>query len=103
MADELLGSLNEKCEPCDGRGLRDTANGSSWRVCEACRGFGSFFTKPAEEIEAVRRRILAPYPDVAASAVPNFFTGTLALSLANQEQRAQEHLATATTMTAKST
>ena len=85
MADELLGSLNEKCEPCDGRGLRDTANGSSWRVCEACRGLGSFFTKPAEEIEALRRRVLATYPDAAASAVPNFFTGTPALSLANQE------------------
>jgi hypothetical protein len=81
---ELLGSLNETCESCDGRGLRDTPNSSSWRVCEVCREFGSFFTKPAEAIEALRRRILAKYPD-AASAVPDFFAGTPALSLANRE------------------
>jgi len=84
MADELLGSLNEKCKPCDGRGLRDTAHGS-WQVCPACRGFGSFFTRPAYEIQALRRRVLATYPDAAADPVPNFFTGEPALSLANQE------------------
>jgi hypothetical protein len=69
MADELLGSLNETCKRCDGRGLNDLANGSSWRVCPACRGFGSFFTAPAYEIRALRRRILAAYPDAAAEAV----------------------------------
>lgn len=85
MADELLGSLNESCEPCDGRGLRDTANGRSWQVCAACRGFGSFFTRPAYEIQALRRRVLAAYPDAAADPVPNFFTGEPALSLADQK------------------
>jgi diguanylate cyclase (GGDEF)-like protein len=85
MADELLGSLNEKCEPCDGRGLRDTAHGSSWQVCAACRGFGSFFTRPAYEIQALRRRVLAAYPEAAADPVPNFFTGEPALSLADRK------------------
>jgi len=85
MADELLGSLNEKCKVCDGRGLRNMARGSSWRVCEACRGFGSFFTRPAYEIQALRRRVLAAYPDAAAEPVPNFFTGEPALSLADQK------------------
>jgi diguanylate cyclase (GGDEF)-like protein len=85
MADELLGALNEKCGPCDGRGLRDTAHGSSWQVCAACRGFGSFFTRPGYEIQALRRRVLAAYPDAAADPVPNFFTGAPALSLADQK------------------
>ena len=84
MADELLGSLNEKCKPCDGRGLRDTATGN-WQVCAACRGFGYFFTRPAYEIQALRRRVLAAYPDAAAEPVPNFFTGEPALSLADQK------------------
>lgn len=70
MADELLGSLNEKCESCNGRGLRDTATGS-WQVCPACRGFGSFFTRPAYEIQVLRRRVLAAYPDAGADPVPN--------------------------------
>jgi diguanylate cyclase (GGDEF)-like protein len=85
MADELLGSLSKKCEPCGGRGLRDTANGHSWQVCEACRGFGSFFTRPAYEIQALRRRIVATYPDAAADPVPNFFVGEPALNLSEQE------------------
>lgn len=85
MADELLGSLNEKCKPCDGRGLRDTAHGSSWQVCAACRGFGYFFTRPTYEIQALRRRVLATYPDAAAEPVPNFFTSEPALNLAKQE------------------
>jgi diguanylate cyclase (GGDEF)-like protein len=85
LADELLGAAKEECSGCRGRGLVDASDGSTWQVCEPCRGFGSCFTKPAEEIETLRRRILATYPDAAASAVPNFFTGTPALGLANQE------------------
>jgi diguanylate cyclase (GGDEF)-like protein len=85
LADELLDAAKEACSGCRGRGLVDASDGSTWQICEPCRGFGSFFTKPAEEIQALRRRILATYPDAAASAVPNFFTGTPALSLANQE------------------
>jgi diguanylate cyclase with GGDEF domain len=85
MADELLGSISKKCEPCGGRGLRDTANGHSWQVCEACRGFGAFFTRPAHEIQALRRRVLAAYPDAAADPVASFFAGEPALNLAKQE------------------
>lgn len=68
MADELLGPVTRPCGACAGRGLRDTADGSSWRECEACRGFGSVFTRPAEEIAALRRRVLATHPDAAADS-----------------------------------
>ncbi len=85
MAQELLGSLSEKCQVCDGRGLRDTAHGTSWQLCPACRGLGAFFTRPVDEIQALRRRVLAAYPDAAADPVPNLFIGEPGLNLARQE------------------
>ena len=84
MADELFGPVKKKCGACDGRGLRDTADGSSWQVCDICQGFGSFFTRPADEIEALRHRVLATYPDAGADPVPGFFTGVLAFSEAKK-------------------
>ncbi len=80
MADELFGPVEKKCGACDGRGLRDTADGSSWQVCGACQGFGASFTRLADEIEALRHRVLATYPDATADPVPAFFAGVLAFS-----------------------
>jgi hypothetical protein len=44
-----------------------------------------YFTKPTDEIEALRSRVLAAYPDAAADPVPDIFAGPLALSGAKQE------------------
>lgn len=85
MTDELFASVTVRCQACAGRGLRDTADGSSWVPCFSCEGFGSLFTRPAEEIEALRRRVLAIHPDAAADPVPDFLRGPLALSGATQQ------------------
>ncbi len=85
MTDELFAPVRATCPACAGRGLRDTVGGRSWQVCSTCRGFGSYFTKPADEIEALRRRVLEAYPDAAADPVPDIFAGPLALSGAKQE------------------
>ncbi len=85
MTDELFSTVRVNCPACSGRGLRDTADGSSWQPCTACQGIGSLFTKPAEEIEALRRRVLAAYPDAAAEPVSEFFAGVVAFSGATQE------------------
>jgi hypothetical protein len=85
MTDELFAAVRATCPACAGRGLRDTVGGRSWQVCSTCRGFGAYFTKPADEIEALRRRVLEAYPDAAADPVPDIFAGPLALSGAKQE------------------
>jgi hypothetical protein len=85
MTDELFASVRATCPACAGRGLRDTVGGRSWQVCSTCRGFGSYFTKSADEIEVLRSRVLAAYPDAAADPVPDIFAGPLALSGAKQE------------------
>jgi hypothetical protein len=54
-------------------------------MCSTRRGFGSYFTKPTDEIEALRRHVLAAYPDAAADPVPDIFAGPLAVSVARQE------------------
>ena len=92
MADELFKAVKAKCDACEGRGLRDTTDGDGWQVCERCRGFGSLFTKPAEEIEALRRSVLAKYPEAAADPVPGFPAGQLAFSFAKQEVVADPRL-----------
>ena len=63
MTDELFAAVRATCPACAGRGLMDTVGGRSWQVCSTCRGFGSYFTKPADEIEMLRSRVLAKYPD----------------------------------------
>jgi hypothetical protein len=85
MTDELFAAVRATCPACTGRGLLDTVGGRSWQVCSTCHGFGSYFTKPTDEIEALRSRVLAAYPDAAADPVPDIFAGPLALSGAKQE------------------
>ena len=85
MTDELFAAVRATCPACTGRGLQDTVGGRSWQVCSTCHGFGSYFTKPTDEIDALRSRVLAAYPDAAADPVPDIFAGPLALSGAKQE------------------
>jgi hypothetical protein len=84
MADDLLGLAQVTCHRCSGRGLMDTADGHGWQPCEACDGLGARFTKPPDEIEAIRSRVLAAYPDAAAEPVPDFFVGPIAFGGAAQ-------------------
>jgi hypothetical protein len=62
----------------------DTSDSDGWQPCEACRGLGALFTKPADAIEARRSRVLAAYPAAAAGSVPDFFVGPLAFGGAAQ-------------------
>jgi hypothetical protein len=85
MADELFTSVRVQCEACTGRGLREKVDGTSWQSCAVCRGLGLLLTKAVDNIEPLRRRVLAVYPDAAADPVPAFFTGPLAFDGAKQE------------------
>jgi len=85
MTDELFASARATCPACAGRGLQDTVDRRSWQMCSSCLGFGSYFTKPTDQIETLRRHVLAAYPDAAADPVPDIFAGPLAVSVAKQE------------------
>jgi len=84
MTDDLFASAKARCQACKGHGLQDSADVRSWQVCKACRGLGSLFTRPADEIDALRRRVLAAHPDAAASPVANIFVGPVAFAEATQ-------------------
>jgi hypothetical protein len=85
MAADLFAPARAKCRTCKGHGIRDTTGGRSWQICKACRGLGSVFTKPSHEIETLRDRVLAAYPDAAANPVPNIFAGPVIFNLETQE------------------
>jgi len=85
MTDELFASVQARCEACRGHGVRDNADRRSWQMCNACRGLGSLFTRPADEIEALRSRVLAAHPDAAASPIRSIFAGPVIFALATQE------------------
>lgn len=85
MTDELFDSALATCRTCKGHGLRDAIDRRSWRLCDACRGLGSVFTKSAEEFEALRERVLAAYPEAAADPVPSIFGWPVAFSEATRE------------------
>jgi hypothetical protein len=85
MADALFASVRRICLACTGRGLQDSADRRGWQVCTACRGLGSVLTRPAEEIEALRGRVLAAHPGAAANPVAGLFAGPVVFALATQE------------------
>jgi len=85
MIDKLFASVRARCEACKGHGLQDRADVRSWQVCKACRGLGSVFTRPTDEIDALRRRVLAAHPDAAANPVANIFVEPVAFAEATQE------------------
>ena len=94
MTDELFASAHATCQACKGHGLQDSKDCRSWQVCNACRGLGSVFTRPADEIEALRRRVLAAHPDAAANPVPSIFAGPVVFAEATQEVITVSHLGT---------
>ena len=85
MTDELFASVRATCQACNGHGLRDAEDRRRWQRCHACRGLGSVFSKPANDIEALRKQILSAYPEAAAEPVSNIFAGAIALSEATQD------------------
>jgi hypothetical protein len=85
MTDELFASARASCNGCKGEGLQDASDGRSWQLCGICRGFGSVFTRSANEIEGLRRQVLAAYPDAAANPVPRIFSQPVIFSEATQE------------------
>jgi hypothetical protein len=94
LTKELFASAKAKCQSCNGHGLRDSADRRSWHVCKACRGLGSVFTRPADEIEALRDRVLAAHPDAAANPVRSIFAGPVVFAEATQEVIGVSHLGT---------
>ncbi len=54
------------CPDCHGRGYQDAATSKSTPDCPACDGLGSVWAKPLEEMVALRRHVLASYPEAAA-------------------------------------
>lgn len=65
MADDLLERHMKMCEQCNGRGLLDINNGENYESCPLCQGIGCLFDGSLEQLESLRRRILASYPDAA--------------------------------------
>jgi hypothetical protein len=85
MTDEIFASAKARCHACKGHGVRDSADRRRWQVCNACRGLGSVFTRPADEIEALRGRVLAAHPDAAASPVRSLFAEPVGFAEATQQ------------------
>jgi hypothetical protein len=85
LTDQLFAAVRARCEACNGHGLRDSPDRRTWQVCNACRGLGSVFTRPADEIETLRGRVLATHPDAAANPVRSIFAGPVVFALATQQ------------------
>ena len=85
MSDDVFAPVRTTCKACRGNGVRAALDGRHWHVCMNCRGLGSVFTRPADEIEMLRKQVLAAYPDAAANPVPNIFAEPVALSEASGE------------------
>lgn len=65
LAASLLNNITEPCTTCGGTGLYGTYGSLGWRVCPTCRGFGEAYRISLDELEALRQKVLAQYPDAA--------------------------------------
>jgi hypothetical protein len=65
LTDRLLLNNLVKCASCGGRGLLHV-NDTRYALCAPCEAMGYFWSIPPEEIESIRRQILAEYPDAEA-------------------------------------
>ena len=65
LADELIQSRMKKCERCGGSGMLDVNNGESWRTCPDCHGLLAVFDGSPEELEELRQKVLAVFPEAA--------------------------------------
>lgn len=72
IADELFEGTTRRCETCQGKGLEvlhiDVALDEGYRTCSMCSGLGCNFTRSADEISAIRQRVLESFPDAGVDA-----------------------------------
>ena len=61
LADRLLTPLRTPCVRCHGHGIL-TLDLNSWCACPTCEGTGGIWNRSIEEVEAVRRQVLASLP-----------------------------------------
>jgi hypothetical protein len=79
-----------ECSNCHGNGLVD-GDGNTYAICAPCEALGSFWTIPLDEVEAIRRQILAEFPNAGAPrATGRFFNGPAVLDLAAGEMLTDE-------------
>lgn len=65
MADRLMKGITRSCSTCSGTGIRGTYGGLGWRACPDCNGFGVVYDIGLDELQALRRQVLAEHPDAA--------------------------------------
>jgi hypothetical protein len=58
LADRLLAPMRTPCVRCQGNAVL-TIDVKTWGACPTCEGTGGVWNRPVEEVEAVRREILA--------------------------------------------
>ncbi len=61
LADQLLAPMRDPCVRCDGHRVL-TRDDGGWAVCPACEGTGGVWNRPAEDVEAFRRAVVARWP-----------------------------------------
>jgi len=71
-ADREFADCHVPCANCRGHGLLDSGD-DQYALCAQCEGMGSFWKIAPDEVEAIRRRILAQYPEAAAPRGPTRF------------------------------
>jgi hypothetical protein len=85
LANQLFSSSRRDCGRCGGEGVL-TVDESSWLMCRDCEGTGGFWTISEDEVEAIRARILAGFPDAGDSGRPTaFLSGPLIQNLRTGE------------------
>ena len=70
LLDALMRKVEASCEVCAGNGVR-TISEDKYEPCERCMGFGGYFTRPMEEVQEVRRRVLLAFPDAGKEMLPD--------------------------------
>ena len=64
LADSLFAPMRERCVRCGGRKIL-TLDEETWRDCPTCEGTGAVWNRPSAEVNAVRQRVVAEWPDAA--------------------------------------
>ncbi len=64
LADRLFAPMRERCVRCGGRRIL-TVDEETWRDCPTCEGTGGVWSRPVDEVDAVRRRVVARWPEAA--------------------------------------
>ena len=64
LANSLFAGMRDRCVRCGGRRIL-TLDGETWRDCPACEGTGGVWNGSFEEVDAVRRRVVARWPEAS--------------------------------------